>query len=348
MRAASEIADWWDHQRRTSMKALDEFVDAYPNWFGITLAGTAATAMELGAGMVDVLRLGEGVADGSASGIAKDALRLLQVAPALGKAGRFALARLVSDPGGRICTWVAATKALRQVGARAFASVDDLVQAAGLRSIKQIGGAYVDQLVPTLRQLGARVLRLGSPANLEAVNAAVGRDGVVMFSVRWVLAGEQVGHTMYAFRDSIGRLLYADRSGAVVKTLQELEHLYKGIGSATVYGSAALVQGPRILLVNGLGILGMEVLATLAVSKETAVQTLEIRKQMAANPAPPPAARYHVVVPGDWLSKLARTYYGSVNKWPLIYEANRKVIGSNPNLIRPGQRLLIPSLPLAH
>jgi hypothetical protein len=139
MRAASEIADWWDERRRASMKALDQFVDAYPNWFGVAIAGTVATTMDLGAGLVDVLRLGEGAAEGSVSGIAKDALRLLQVAPALGKAGRFALARVVSDPGGGICTWIAATKALRQVGAKAFASVSDLAETAGLQSIKNLG-----------------------------------------------------------------------------------------------------------------------------------------------------------------------------------------------------------------
>jgi hypothetical protein len=67
VRAASEIADWWDGQRRTSMKALDEFVDAYPNWFGVAIAGTVATSIDLGSGLVDVLRLVEGAAEGSVS-----------------------------------------------------------------------------------------------------------------------------------------------------------------------------------------------------------------------------------------------------------------------------------------
>lgn len=345
MRAASEIADWWDGQRRVSAQALDEFVDAYPNWFGVAIAGSVATAMDLGAGLVDVLRLGEGAAEGSASGIAKDALRLLQFAPALGKAGRFALARVVSDPGGGICTWVAATKALRQVGAKAFASVSDLAEAAGLQSVKHLGGAFVDQTLPVLQKLGARVVHLGMPANLDAVNAAVHGDGVVMFSVEWSKAGAPVGHTLYAFKDSIGRLLYADRTGAVVQGLHELERFYAGIGSAKVYGTAAFVQGPRILVVDGIGVLCMEIVAKLAVPLETAAQTLEIRKQVAQRPMPPPSARCHVVVPGDWLSKIAEVYYGDLYKWPLIYEANRAAIGSNPNLIRPGQTLYIPALP---
>ncbi len=50
----------------------------------------------------------------------------------------------------------------------------------------------------------------------------------------------------------------------------------------------------------------------------------------------------HIVQPGDWLSKIAITYYKDMNKWPIIYEANRPVIGNNPDLIVPGMRLVIP------
>jgi hypothetical protein len=59
---------------------------------------------------------------------------------------------------------------------------------------------------------------------------------------------------------------------------------------------------------------------------------------------PGKAQRIHVVKPGDWLSKIAITYYGDMNKWKAIYDypENRKTIGGNPNLIKPGQRLIIP------
>jgi hypothetical protein len=61
-------------------------------------------------------------------------------------------------------------------------------------------------------------------------------------------------------------------------------------------------------------------------------------------PAPGPGngQRIHIVKPGDWLSKIAITYYGDMNKWPVIYDANRSVIGNNPDLILPGMRLVIP------
>jgi LysM repeat protein len=344
MRAASDIADWWDEQHRSSKRELDAFVDQHPDWFGVIVAGTTATAMDLGAGLVDVLRLGEGAAQGGVKGIAQDGLRLLQIAPAVGKLSRFALARVVADPGGGICTWMSATKALRQVGVKAFASVEDLAEAGGFQSIKSLGGAFVDTLTPVLQKLGARVIALGKPANLEAVNAAVKSDGVVLFSVRWLKGGKMVGHTIYAFKDLAGRILYADRTGAVVSSLAELERVYSGIGKATVYGTASFVQGPRILLANGLAVLGIEVRAQLAANPETVAQTFEVQKKTVSQ-IPDPAARVHVVQTGDWLSKLAQKYYGDMYKWPVIYEANRKVIGTNPNLIRPGQKLQIPTLP---
>jgi LysM repeat protein len=344
MRTASDIAAWWDEQHRASKEELGAFVDEHPDWFGVFVAGSMATAMDLGAGLVDVLRLGEGAAEGSAMGVGRDALRLLQVAPAAGKLSRFVLARVMVDPGGGICTWMSAAKALRQVGSRAFATVDDLAEAAG-SPVKNLGGAFVDRLVPVLERLGARVTSLGKPATLEAVNASVKGDGVVLFSVQWMKAGKQVGHTLYAFRDLAGRLAYADRTGAVVKSLRELERFYGEIGSAQVYGTAALVEGPRILISNGLAVLGMEVRAQLTVSPETAAQVVELKKRLATSGPPPRTARYHVVQHGDWLSKLAQRYYGDKFKWPVIHEANRKKIGRNPDLITPGQVLLIPDLP---
>lgn len=52
--------------------------------------------------------------------------------------------------------------------------------------------------------------------------------------------------------------------------------------------------------------------------------------------------RIHVVKTGDWLSKIAQTYYGDINKWKTIYDANKTIIGNNPDLILPGMRLVIP------
>lgn len=62
------------------------------------------------------------------------------------------------------------------------------------------------------------------------------------------------------------------------------------------------------------------------------------------NPNSGGGKRIHVVQPGDWLSKIAIKYYGDMNKWKAIYEVpeNKSQIGGDPNLIKPGQRLIIP------
>jgi LysM repeat protein len=62
----------------------------------------------------------------------------------------------------------------------------------------------------------------------------------------------------------------------------------------------------------------------------------------AARQEPPLAGTTYTVVRGDTLWAIAKRFYGSGSKWSTIYESNRGVIGSNPNLIKPGQVLVIP------
>jgi nucleoid-associated protein YgaU len=58
---------------------------------------------------------------------------------------------------------------------------------------------------------------------------------------------------------------------------------------------------------------------------------------------PAPEARYHTVVEGDWLSKIAKEYYGDAMKYDVIFEANKPML-SDPDEIYPGQVLRIPNL----
>jgi hypothetical protein len=57
-----------------------------------------------------------------------------------------------------------------------------------------------------------------------------------------------------------------------------------------------------------------------------------------------PYGRTYVVVRGDSLSLISGKFYGDVLLWPVIYDANKQVVGSNPNLIQPNQRLAIPPI----
>lgn len=56
----------------------------------------------------------------------------------------------------------------------------------------------------------------------------------------------------------------------------------------------------------------------------------------------PPAAKTYTVRSGDCLWKIAQKFYGNGALYTKIYSANKGVIGSNPNLIYPGQVLKIP------
>lgn len=80
---------------------------------------------------------------------------------------------------------------------------------------------------------------------------------------------------------------------------------------------------------------------------ETATQVLKVREQSAsgATASKPREVALHNVVRGDSLSKISDQFYGKMHKWPIIYEANPTVIGTDPNAITPGQVLRLPPLP---
>lgn len=50
----------------------------------------------------------------------------------------------------------------------------------------------------------------------------------------------------------------------------------------------------------------------------------------------------HTVMKNESLWVIAKKYYGDGNQWQKIYNANKKTIGSNPNKIQPGMKLVIP------
>jgi nucleoid-associated protein YgaU len=60
--------------------------------------------------------------------------------------------------------------------------------------------------------------------------------------------------------------------------------------------------------------------------------------------APPPQEKqFYTVKKGDYLSKIAKEIYGNANKYNVIFEANKPML-KDPNLIYPGQVLVIPPL----
>jgi nucleoid-associated protein YgaU len=58
---------------------------------------------------------------------------------------------------------------------------------------------------------------------------------------------------------------------------------------------------------------------------------------------PQPEKQFYTVKKGDYLSKIAKEVYGNANKYNVIFEANKPML-KDPNLIYPGQVLVIPPL----
>lgn len=70
--------------------------------------------------------------------------------------------------------------------------------------------------------------------------------------------------------------------------------------------------------------------------------TVEPQRETAASPVPAVAQSY-TVAKGDCLWNIAKKFYGNGSKYSVIYNANKGVVGGNPNLIYPGQVLTIPA-----
>lgn len=71
--------------------------------------------------------------------------------------------------------------------------------------------------------------------------------------------------------------------------------------------------------------------------------TAKVEQQTPARTDNRETPKTYTVVKGDNLWDIARKQLGDEKRWKEIYELNRDVIGGNPNLIKPGQVLKLPS-----
>lgn len=67
----------------------------------------------------------------------------------------------------------------------------------------------------------------------------------------------------------------------------------------------------------------------------------DITLNLSVDPSLAPTQKTYTVAAGDSLSKIAKQFYGNVNEYMKIYEANRNVL-SDPNVVKIGQELVIP------
>lgn len=77
-------------------------------------------------------------------------------------------------------------------------------------------------------------------------------------------------------------------------------------------------------------------------AKTTDKMTVQAPVSAAPGPSGGSGGTAYTVKKGDNLWTLAKRFYGSGADYTKIYEANRDTIGSNPNLIYPGQTFTIP------
>lgn len=369
MYTASDAADWWEKNRKYTGewadRELSAFVDAHPNFFAVVLATTAKTAIEfpmtIGAGFVDILNLGKGAAEGG-WGYLQDGLRFVSALAPLARGGQAIVSRVLAMGTEGNCAWIATAKALMQTGTKTFASVGNLTKVSGVTS----GGVQsVTELVDPIKKIGGVVKELPQPATVvDLIGAAkANTNSALVFAVRWTNpayvsptnpAGG-AGHALVASWDAVKGFVIADRTGKVVKTLSELDKFYPGIGSSQLSGGLIAIKNaiiPQSALIplgtsgSILDALAMEV--KVAFSPTPQVDAAIKRQATVTIGEPIIIGKSYVVKPGDWLSKIAKDKYrekrDAMFLWPIIYDANKSVIGSNPNVIKPGQKIMIPDI----
>jgi len=69
----------------------------------------------------------------------------------------------------------------------------------------------------------------------------------------------------------------------------------------------------------------------------------EEKKGFSFDPKKSGTVESYTVKQGDTLSKIAEKIYGDASLYVKIYDANKEMIGSDPNDIKVGQELKIPS-----
>ncbi|MDM0116624.1 peptidoglycan-binding domain-containing protein [Variovorax sp. J22R133] len=247
MESASSIADAFDAKRLKRVKDLEEWVQDNPQWWAVALATTGATAMEFTGGYVDLLRLGEGVAEGSWSGAGKDALRLLsllgpmgrvtgKLTPLLRQQQLLSGLRLAVKPAGISgpCTFQAANNVAQLAkGKSVFVTITDMARARGKQVAdlavddkgRRVLAAFIDDLLPTLRAAGVQARRVIDLKNVEdVVKLTRGTRRVVVFAFEVAIKGKEkpIRHSVMAFRDTAGQVRFADYGGKVFESLEAL------------------------------------------------------------------------------------------------------------------------------
>jgi hypothetical protein len=257
-------ADFFDQKAAESKKIIGQHVQNNPA--SIAAATAIGTAIDLGRGEVDILRLGKGFEKGGTWGYAEDGLRLIGFATHVASVGyvkslgtqairlsRANIARFVTDvaPEAGICHSISTAQALRQTGHRLFATVDTIAEALETRVTNLEGHAPYSfhEWNSVYSKLGLEVRQLRATTEADIVKAVKSSpNGVVQFIMNW----DRRAHTIYAYRDPLSnQIRYIDRSSRALgrvaqKSLKELDRLYKGIKSGFVQDAIFIKEAKMV------------------------------------------------------------------------------------------------------
>jgi nucleoid-associated protein YgaU len=100
-------------------------------------------------------------------------------------------------------------------------------------------------------------------------------------------------------------------------------------------------QATEQIIFNAVSAIFRRLTAQATAHRDTRTEYMRVHRDVLQNC---PEPYIYEVNHGDTLSRIAEFFYGRPT-WQSIHRANQRVIGSNPNLIRPGQQLLIPRTP---
>ncbi len=253
-----------------------------------------------GKGLVDVLRLGEGVKSGSASGVGQDALRLLNLIPAAGAVAKgagvggraliVASAARSASGGPMSCGIVSSRVALQVSGTRAIITAEEVANLANktLPNASTFPGMWYSEMKTLLQGVSTATQELNVTGKgigaIEGI-AAQGR-GPVVFGVHWwgkvngvtqplrngrvANAADAADHWMVAFRSARGQVMVADQFG--VRAIGQAGTTGSTTSQFTVTSRALLVGDGT--LVRGLGTLERAGQAMTGASSATATNWL--------------------------------------------------------------------------
>lgn len=177
-------------------------------------------------------------------------------------------------------------------------------------------------------------------------------EKVFEISQFWVVSNKSFNHLIYnqlmglfSFIKNAGAKIFGKetkdapaeeakelQAGALLNQVNQLGLAYKSL-NVSIDGSKVTVSGEVESQEDAEKII-------LAIGNVEGVDAVEDTLSVVV---PKPQAQFHTVVSGDNLSKIAKKFYGSSSKYPVIFEANKPML-SHPDKIYPGQVLRIPPL----